>query len=156
MQLSVQQIPLAQLRREAGALFEAHFTELSVDAERGLDVAWPVLDAIEERGDLHVVAAYVAASRGHSEEIVGYSVSIFVPRHLHYDFSYVQNDVLFVREDHRGTRIGGRLMSATRAFAKERGASEVAWHAKQGSELHKQLEKSTRFKCRDVIYSEGV
>lgn len=147
MSVKITELPLDQLRQEAQPLFEAHCAELTVGGV-ALNIAWEVFEAL---GDgLHVVAAY------DGDALVGYSVSIFVPRHLHYDFAFVQNDVLFVLESHRGGSIGGRLMAATRAFAKAAGAAQVFWHAKRGTALHEQLEKSDRFTCRDIIYSEKV
>lgn len=149
--VEVQEIPLTLLRMHATALFEQHFDELSVDKDRGLDPHWTGLFDLEARGWLQCVAAYDDMS-----ECVGYAINVFVPRHTHYAFAYVANDALFVTPAHRGARIGGKLMRATRDWAKRMGAAEVTWHAKEGTELHRRLDRSDRFVLRDIIYSERI
>lgn len=149
--LTVDEVPLDLLKLHGQALFDAHYRELSVDKGRPLSPDWATLAFLDEMDRLHVIAAF------EGDLLVGYAASIYVPRHLHYDFAYVQNDALFVSKSHRGTSAGGRLMGAVRTWAKERGAAEVCWHAKEGTELHRKLDRSRdRYVLRDIFYSEKV
>ena len=149
-QVTLADISLAQLKEQAAELFTQHFKELSIDGDRGLDIAWPVFEVMAKMGQLHAVGAFIG------DALVGYTVSILCPRHLHYDYAYVQNDVLFVAKEHRDGSVGGRLMAAVRSWGREHGAVEVMWHAKDDTELHRKLDKNGRFRLRDHIYSESI
>jgi len=150
--ITISDITLEQLQAHAGALLQQHYEELSVDTDAwALDPDWDNLKKLESSGLTHTVGAFV------DDEMVGYVGSLFVPRHLHYPFSYVQNDVLFVTKEHRSTSIGGRLMHTVRQWARENGAAQIFWHAKEGTQLHRQLDRvGSRYKLRDIIYSENI
>lgn len=149
--LIIAHISLEDLEAQASELFEAHYAELSVDTDRAVKPDWWSLRKLRTIGRLHTIGAWM------SGDLIGYSVSIHVPRHLHYDFGYVMNDALYVSPDYRNGTVGGRLMSVVREWAVEQGADEVTWHAKEGTELHRKLDRAReRFKLRDIIYSERV
>ena len=147
----VEPIRLPQFIKDSEQLLRDHYVELSVDKDaHPLDPDWGTYEKLYDAGALDIIAAY------DGEKMVGYSLSIFIPRNLHYPFAYVQNDVLFVARDHRQGGTAGRLMRMTKNWAKVKGAAQVLWHAKEGSELHRMLDSRSRFKLRDIIYSEDI
>lgn len=150
MDVHIEQIPLRQFRDDSAVLIVDHYRELSVDGAHPLAPAWDTYGELAAKDLLHIVGAYVG------DRMVGYAMNILAPRHLHYPFAYVSNDVLFVEKEHRNGSVGSRLMRATREWAVARGAEMVMWHAKEGSELHRKLDGRPRFTLRDIIYSERV
>ncbi len=88
------------------------------------------------------------------DELVGYSVTVLAPSHLHYaDLFMASNDVLFVRQSHRGaSRAGLQLIRATERACKERGARLMLWHAKPGTALQALMPR-LGYGVQDVIFS---
>tara|TARA_R100001510_G_scaffold56293_1_gene61568 strand:- start:8815 stop:9282 length:468 start_codon:yes stop_codon:yes gene_type:complete len=150
--ITIRDITLEQLQVQAGDLLQQHYEELSVDTDAWpLSPDWTNLEALAAGGLVHVAGAFV------DDKMVGYVGSLLVRRHLHYPFGYVQNDVLFVAKSHRSSSVGGRLMRSVRDWAKEMGAAQIFWHAKEDTELHRQLDRPNgRYTLRDLIYSEKV
>jgi len=88
--------------------------------------------------------------------MIGYSVSLLVQQHLHYaGLSYMQNDVIFVTASKRNGSVGMRLIQATEAAARERGAKLMMWHAKQGTALDAVLPR-IGYSVQDILYSREV
>ena len=139
-----------EMRRHGATLFEAHYREVALNQNvTPLDPDWPAYYACEQAGLLHAVAAW------HDGELAGYVVSFLVPKHLHYrGVCVLQNDLLFVADKYRGTTVCGRLMRETKAWGREHGASRVAWHCKEGSTLHRMLDKRKSCIVQDIIYTE--
>ena len=106
---------------------------------------------LEELGLMFSLIAYDDAG-----EIIGYAVN-FIHHHLHYaDLLYVANDVLFVRQDQRGsTRAGRQLIAETERIAKERGAQLVSWHAKEGTALAALMPR-LGYGVQDIVFSKRV
>ncbi len=131
-------------------LLQAHRDELAT-ARHLMEVA-PHLEAyraLEQNGALLALVAY----RG--DEIAGYSINFTGP-HLHYSgLRYAQNDVLYVKPEHRGGRLGVRLMRETERLARERGARMMMWHAKPGTALEQMLPRM-RYGVQDIVYSKEV
>jgi GNAT superfamily N-acetyltransferase len=87
--------------------------------------------------------------------IVGYSVN-FVGPHLHYaDLIVCNNDLLFLREDLRASKVGMRLMRETERAAAERGARLMLWHAKEGTALASILPRMG-YGVQDIIFSKEL
>jgi hypothetical protein len=104
---------------------------------------------IEQAGKLFAVLAY------DGDEMIGYSVNL-IDTNLHYmGLVQAQNDVLFVKSEHRGGRLFMRLRDATIAGAARRGARLMLWHAKKDTPLAQIL---PRLGCsvQDIIYSEEL
>lgn len=144
-----------EMRRNAAALFQAHFEEVAVMKERReLDPDWPQYYALEDADRLFAFAAW------HKGELVGYSATIVIPRHLHYSkLRCAMNDVLFVSKEFRLSSVGTRLRKLTKDEAKKRGCTEIVWHCKKHSEarpspFHLLLEASKSCVLQDIIYSE--
>lgn len=129
-------------------LFKEHWDEVAKN--KSLMVLKPDRErylGLEASGNLVTLFAY------HGDEIVGYSCNI-VSTHLHYsDLLCGYNDVLFIREDHRNSPLGLRLIKRTELELKNRGVKLILWHAKQNSTLDKIL---PRLKCdvQEIIYSK--
>lgn len=64
------------------------------------------------------------------KEVVAYSV-ILVQPHLHYSSNvYATVDVIYVKQEHRSSSVGARLLVATEQVAKDSGATIITHHAK--------------------------
>lgn len=148
--MTLKTLDVETFRRDSAVLIVQHYEELSVDGAYPLAPDWPTYERLDKQGLLQIVGAY------EGDLMVGYAMNVLCQRHLHYPFAYVQNDVLFVTKERRNGSIGARLMRDTVQFAREHGAAQVLWHAKEGSELHRKLDGRPRFVLRDIIYSERV
>ncbi|HEY5993341.1 MAG TPA: GNAT family N-acetyltransferase, partial [Gallionellaceae bacterium] len=103
----------------------------------------------EQSGALLALVAYAG------DEITGYSIN-FVGPHLHYSgLRYAHNDALYVAPEHRGGRLGLRLIRETERLAKEKGARMMMWHAKPDTALEQLI---PRLGCgvHEIIYSKEL
>lgn len=142
-------VPFAEFIDAAAPLIEAHRAEV---------VRYPDLQILKVDR-----AAYFELERRESlfcliaerdGEMIGYSINIF-EHSLHYaDLKCLRNDSLYCDPSERHRRVGLKLMSMTRALARELRAPLVLWHAKQGSRLEQLLAK--RADVLDVIYAERL
>lgn len=148
----IRSVTVDEWRRLGAGLFVEHYDEIARKKHiRVLDPDWVTYGNLEAAGRLIALAAF------DGEAMVGYSVSIDVPSHLHYrGVHYVQNDVIFVAESHRATGVGGRLMAATKSHARSLGAIEMLWHAKKLSALDLALSQSKTAELVDLIYSQEL
>ncbi len=141
---------LADIEGRTDSLFQEHYEEIA--RNKGIMVLkpnWPQYYAVEEAGALFVHVAIQA------DEIIGYSVN-FVQHHFHYaDMKYCQNDVLFVKNELRGGRVGLRLMKATENHAKSLGCKLMLWHCKPDTPLNEILPR-LNYGVQDVIYSKEI
>jgi Acetyltransferase (GNAT) family len=89
-------------------------------------------------------------------DLVGYSVSIFNPSHLHYrSLAVVVNDVLYVKPEHRHGRAGLGLIRETERIAKDLGAKLLMWHAKPDTALAAILPRLA-YGVQDVLFSREL
>lgn len=100
----------------------------------GPNLQTAVYASLEAAGSLITFGAF------EGDEMVGYSVAILGP-HLHYGFTYAHHDLLYVDPAYRKGTLGLRLIRATEAEAKARGARCATWHAKPGSALQRILDR---------------
>ena len=76
--------------------------------------------------------------------------------HFHYaDLRVTQNDVLFVKKEFRGGRLGLRLLKATEDHAKSEGCKLMLWHAKENTALDKLLPK-LKYGVQEIMYSKEI
>lgn len=145
----VSPISVSESIGQVHALLVEHWHEVAKNKQlMVLKPNLPAYERLEAAGMLISLGAFVGA------EMVGYSVSTVQP-HLHYaDLVYAQNDVLFVREQHRG-RLGLKLIRETERAAKDRGARMMMWHAKPGTTLDLLLPR-LGYGIQDVIYAREV
>ena len=141
---------LADIEGRTDSLFQEHYEEIA--RNKGIMVLkpnWPQYYAVEEAGALFVHVAIQA------DEIIGYSVN-FVQHHFHYaDMKYCQNDVLFVKNELRGGRVGLRLMKATENHAKSLGCKLMLWHCKPNTPLNEILPR-LNYGTQDIVYSKEI
>lgn len=149
MTISIQVEAIAPLiESELWPLLEAHRDELTTNKEL-MNLA-PDIGRYAAMEDAGFMFGLTARENGH---VVGYSVNL-ISQHLHYSaLRYVHNDVLFLDKGHRFGTLGLRMLRATRAEAKARGARLVVWHAKPGTPLESILRRQGA-RVQDVLFSE--
>jgi GNAT superfamily N-acetyltransferase len=75
------------------------------------------------------------------DDLVGYSVFL-ITRHPHYVSTvFASNDVIFVREDLRASRLGLALIRASEREAKALGVRKLTWHVKFTNDVGQLLGK---------------
>ena len=141
---------LDEFKVKADPLFQEHYEEIALRKDlMELKPNWPMYDALDQSGVLFI---YLAMQ---DDVCIGYSMNI-VTNHLHYaDLRYSQNDVLFIKKEFRGGRIGLRLMKVTEDHARSLGCKVMLWHAKEDTTLAKLLPR-LKYGVQDVIYSKEL
>jgi GNAT superfamily N-acetyltransferase len=141
---------LADIDGKTDSLFQEHYEEIARNKEiMVLKPNWPQYYAVEKAGALFI---HVATQ---DDEVIGYSIN-FVANHFHYaDLKYCQNDVLFIKKEFRGGRLGLRLMKATEKHAKSLGCKLMLWHCKPNTPLNEILPR-LNYGVQDVIYSKEI
>ena len=141
---------LADIEGKTDSLFQEHYEEVA--RNKGimkLKPNWPQYYAVEKAGALFL---HVATQ---DDEIIGYSIN-FVANHFHYaDLRYCQNDVLFIKKEFRGGRLGLRLMKATEKHAKSLGCKLMLWHCKPNTPLNEIMPR-LKYGVQDVVYSKEI
>jgi len=150
MNITVEEIPPSVLKEQGPPLFERHYQELRNGRNLRVSPAYALYDNLTATGALHCIGAFGDG------QLIGYSVNLYMPRHMHYNYSYVQNDVLFVDKEYRNTSVGGRLIKATRRLAEKLGVDQIMWHCKEGTQLHRMLDHSDRHTLADLVYTEEI
>jgi len=148
--IRIVQTTVADKIESVGALLHEHWAELATNP--ALMVLKP--DAakyafMEHAGVLVSLCAY------DGDQMIGYSVNT-LSAHLHYaDLTVLHNDVLFVSKEYRSGRTGIRLIQATEAAAKEKGAHMMVWHAKPQTALEAILPR-VGYRVQDVMFSKAM
>jgi GNAT superfamily N-acetyltransferase len=122
----IERVPFTKaLGLEALPLLHAHWLEVAnYRAAIPLDVDWEFYEKLESQGKLLCITARIDG------ELVGYSVFLVI-RHPHYVSTvFAANDVIFVREDLRNSRLGLSLIRVSEREAKAAGARKITWHVK--------------------------
>ena len=110
-------------------MLDEHYAELCTDKSMVLNPDWARYNALDDQGLLIMTGVFDGAL------CVGYEMCFMQP-HIHYKDTVVAwSDVLLVRKAYRDTSAGGRLMLATAAACKARGAHKLLRHAKPGTAL---------------------
>ena len=134
----------------AEPLFEEHYEEIARNKQvMKLKPNWPLYDTMNATGWLFI---YLAMQ---GDVCIGYSMNL-VANHLHYaDLKYSQNDVLFIKKEFRGGRIGLRLMKVTEDYAKSLGCKVMLWHAKEDTTLAALLPR-LKYGVQDIVFSKEL
>ena len=139
-----------EVKGKLDLLFLEHYKEIARNkAVMKLKPNWDVYYKAEEQGTLFT---YLAMQDG---VCLGYSAN-FVANHLHYaDLKFCQNDLLFISKEHRGSRLGLKLMKATENHAKSLGCKLMLWHAKEDTTLAHMLPR-LKYGVQDIIFSKEL
>ena len=134
----------------ASHLFEEHYEEIARNKQvMKLKPNWQLYDQMNATGWLFI---YIAMQ---DDVCIGYSMNIMM-YHLHYaDLRIAQNDVLFVKKELRGGRLGLRLLKATEDHARSEGCKLMLWHAKENTALDKLLPK-LKYGVQEIMYSKEI
>ena len=141
---------LDEFKVKADPLFQEHYEEIALRKDlMELKPNWPLYDALDQSGSLFI---YLAMQ---GDVCIGYSMNL-VANHLHYaDLKYSQNDVLFIKKEFRGGRLGLRLLKATEDHARSEGCKLMLWHAKENTALDKLLPK-LKYGVQDIMFSKEL
>ena len=139
-----------EMLAEASILFEEHYEEIARNKQvMKLKPNWPLYDTMNATGWLFI---YLAMQ---GDVCIGYSMNLMM-HHLHYaDLRVCQNDVLFIKKEFRGGRIGLRLMKVTEDYAKSLGCKVMLWHAKEDTTLAALLPR-LKYGVQDIIFSKEL
>ena len=134
----------------ADPLFEEHYQEIARNKQiMKLKPNWPLYEAVDQGGYLFI---YLAMQ---GDVCIGYSMNIIM-NHFHYaDLKIAQNDVLFVKKELRGGRLGLRLLKVTEDHARSEGCKLMLWHAKENTALSKLLPK-LKYGVQEIMYSKEI
>ena len=134
----------------AEPLFKPHYDEIARNKQvMKLKPNWPLYEALDRTGWLFV---YIAMQ---DNVCIGYSMNVMM-HHLHYaDLRIAQNDILFVKKEFRGGRLGLRLLKATEDHARSEGCKLMLWHAKENTALAKLLPK-LKYGVQEIMYSKEI
>jgi predicted GNAT superfamily acetyltransferase len=149
-QVEIRISTVAEMLRDAELLFQDHYDEVAKNKEvMKLKPDVKVYTALEKQDKLLILAAYI------DNKMVGYSVNI-LSYHLHYaDLFYAHNDILFVVEEYRNSKVGLALIKKTEAFAKALDAKLLLWHAKEDTALDKLMPR-LGYGVQDIIHSKEL
>ena len=139
-----------EMLAEAQILFDEHYKEIARNKQvMVLKPDEPTYRKAEEMGTIFILSAR------QNDVLIGYSVN-FVSNHLHYaDLKFAQNDLLFISKEHRGGRVGLRLIKDTENHAKSLGCKLMLWHCKPNTPLNEILPR-LKYGVQDVIYSKEI
>ena len=131
-------------------LFEEHYEEIARNKQvMKLKPNYQLYEALNSTGWLFI---YVAMQ---DNVCIGYSMNIMM-HHLHYaDLRIAQNDILFVKKEFRGGRLGLRLLKVTEDHARSEGCKLMLWHAKENTALAELLPK-LKYGVQEIMYSKEI
>jgi GNAT superfamily N-acetyltransferase len=134
----------------ANPLFEEHYEEIARNKQiMKLKPNYQLYEALNSTGWLFI---YVAMR---DDVCIGYSMNIMM-HHLHYaDLRIAQNDILFVKKEFRGGRLGLRLIKVTEDHARSEGCKLMLWHAKENTALAELLPK-LKYGVQEIMYSKEI
>lgn len=151
MNVEIKDISVADSIGKTGEMLEEHWQEVA--KHKSLMVLKPDVQRYTAMEQMSMLIGLGAFLNG---EMIGYSVTFIMP-HMHYaDLIVASNDVLFVRQQYRATRVGLKLISETERIAKERGARMMMWHAKPGTALDALMSRRDGYGVQDIIYSKEI
>ena len=134
----------------ADPLFEEHYEEIA----RNKQIMKLKPDEETYRKMESAQQIFILSAR-QDDVLIGYSVN-FVTNHLHYaDLRIAQNDLLFISKEHRGGRIGLKLIRETDNHATSLGCKLMLWHCKENTTLSGLLPR-IKYGVQDIIYSKEL
>jgi predicted GNAT superfamily acetyltransferase len=148
--LEIRPTTVADLMDHGSDLFQQHWAEIALNKDvMQLSPDRARYEALETAGKLIVLGAY------ENSVLIGYSVS-FLNTHFHYsNLTVAQNDLIFLVQRLRGTRLGYELFSETEKAAVAAGARMMMWHAKPDTSMA-QLMPRMFYGIQDIIFSKVI
>ena len=139
-----------EMLAQANVLFEEHYEEIA----RNKQIMKLKPDEETYRKKESAQQIFILSAR-QDDVLIGYSVN-FVTNHLHYaDLRIAQNDLLFISKEHRGGRIGLKLIRETENHATSLGCKLMLWHCKENTTLSGLLPR-IKYGVQDIIYSKEL
>lgn len=133
---------------EITPILESHRQELSRYDDMVLNPNWDVYYKMQEVGQF-----YLYVCRDEDNKIVGYA-AFFTMQNLHYkDFIYAHQDVFYVTQDKRGSRVAVKLLKATEELFEV--ADVIVHHAKFTNRFGEFLEKFGYHKAEATYHKRG-
>lgn len=112
----------------------------------------PSLEAAErmqEKGIMFALGAF------DGDQMIGYSTAMIAPHWFNPSQVWCMSDALFVKRDYRGGLTSGKLILATEAEAKKRGATAMLWHTRAGTSLSEAFEARGYYPA-DYVMMKGL
>jgi len=103
------------LKNELSSLFDQHKEEVGSFGDIPVDPDWRTYTKLCDVGLVHILTLR------HTLELVGYYI-VMINRHLHYNIIIAENDIVFIRPDHRGM-IAVRFLKWIDAYLKRQGVN---------------------------------
>ena len=139
-----------EMLAEAQTLFDEHYDEIA----RNKHVMVLKPDEVTYRKSEEMGTLFILSAR-QDDKLIGYSVN-FITNHLHYvDLKVAQNDLLFISKEHRGGRLGLRLIRETETHAASLGCKLMVWHAKENTTLAAILPK-LKYGVQEIMFSKEI
>jgi len=139
-----------EMLAQANVLFEEHYEEIA----RNKQIMKLKPDEETYRKMESAQQIFILSAR-QDDVLIGYSVN-FVTNHLHYaDLKLAQNDLLFISKEHRGGRIGLKLIKETEKHATSLGCKLMLWHAKENTTLAAMLPR-LKYGVQDIMFSKEL
>lgn len=148
---TIQQVTITEHLDAIWHLLEAHRDELATHPDiMPLAPQVELYKSLEAKGKLLSFIVYF------NDEPVGYSVNA-IAHNLHYGpLLMCQNDVLYLKPDHRGEGVGRALIEATEAGAQAYECKLVLWHAKPMTTLFRVLDAAPYYGVQDIIFGKRL
>ena len=105
--------------------------------------------AMQDNGIMFALGAF------DGDEMVGYSTAMVAPHWFNPAEVWCMSDALFVKREYRQGLTGGKLILATEAEAKKRGATAMLWHTRSGTSLSDAFEMRG-YKPADLVMMKGL
>jgi len=139
-----------EMLAEASVLFEEHYEEIARNKQvMKLKPDEKTYYQMEKSNRIFILSAR------QDDALIGYSVN-FVTNHLHYaDLKLAQNDLLFISKEHRGGRLGLKLIRETENHATTLGCKLMLWHCKENTTLSAIMPR-LKYGVQDIIYSKEL
>jgi GNAT superfamily N-acetyltransferase len=130
-----------------GDLLRANWAETGYGPAFDPDVG--AYQRLHDAGLLFAVAAFEGAT------VIGYCTVVVTPYLHNPAITMAANDALFVDPAYRGGTVTARIMRAVENEARARGASEMMWHCRAGTDFAQTLTRHG-YTPLDVVVSKGL
>lgn len=130
--MRIEEVRISDYAEQALELMRQNWAETGFDFDFAPD--FETYQQLQDAGLLFALVAFDGA------EIVGYSTASVSSILFNPGVIVCNSDALFVEPTRRAGTLPGRLVLATEALARERGASRMLWHTRAGTPFADMLE----------------